>query len=499
MSWLREHVRLLSEEFNSNKDDRHDVHTKAFKRNLHWMIFVWTVCLTCLMVCGIFASLQSEVSGTSTIIRAITRGKEVNLFQRFYEIATLCFSRQENESVQILSEITSSTQLESANSLISNDNDEYDVCPIILSTVYRPTPHWIWTIASLYKGYNNVTTNLTFSEPTVLWRRGSAFDRIEDPIYKKLVTELLNKKLIRPVLATSNKYMPFENKFRHVVFSQKWQENMHFAKQSFDHVTAMEDCVSRNCRHCLILEDDIVLSWNWRKRLNEGLSHKNTTWGVLKLFELDDFIRVASPIEGWQIEDFPVLFGAPMILGLILYMLFRITVIQQIPGELSKSQKSFLLSVFYVYALAVIAALGHDFFTRDAFAAMQDYKWHTTMFRRSIHPTRGAVANMYKLEDIFDLVQSIKDLIWYSIDEARIMPRELRRIENARNFLSHFSFSNDCLRIDVIVAKYFMNLKRPVLILEPNVVQHIGFISTEPLNKNPFTAMTSTFEDGSIF
>ena len=151
--------------------------------------------------------------------------------------------------------------------------------------------------------------------------------------------------------------------------------------------------------------------------------------------------------------------------------------------------------LIFIWATILIALLGHEL----AFPIMESndlsLQQSKTSYRKSRYPIRGAVANMYKGEDLEAIVLAVKDLVYTVSDMPNLVSGGSERREWVKGFRSAFAFTSDVLRIDVITAKYFMYMQRPILILEPNPVQHIGFISTEPLRRAPFTAMTSTFDD----
>lgn len=470
-----------------------------------YILLAWGFAIAFITTTAIFTALQSETSGLRTVLRRRYGLPSLgSASARYLHVASVYFAKQSKASTERLAHLLDShQQYQARNSTTSQSG--YDVCPVILSTVPREVPHWIWTVSSVHNGFaeeqaGNATYATTFAPPTVFWRPGSAFDHLSDSEVRGQIHQLLERGLLRRLLADSHKYMPSIEHFKYVMRAPNRYQAEHFAQQAFDHVVAMEDCHNRGCKYCLILEDDIMLSSGWRRRVSDAIAITKDTGSLLKLFELDIDVRISNRVEGWERDDAPLIALGGFGMGTLAAGLFhRIVVHRSSVGGKSQGQSCLVVVVLWVgfvlWATVLIVINGQNVLLSDTFETMVPRQQERTWLRSSTYPIRGAVANMYGDADIPNLVLAIKDLIWY-LSDASSIPSSDGRLEFAKRFLSRFPFSYEPLRIDVIVAKYFVELRKPILVVEPNVVQHIGFVSTEPYRKAPFTAMSSTFEDG---
>ena len=452
-------------------------------------VLIWTIALATATSLCLIISLENEFSGLRTIWRRHVYGeKELAGTNAYERLALNTFSFQRSKASEIFSNI-----LQGDPSTNHQIPQKYDVCPVVLSTVDRAVNHWVWTTATLLQGHEK-DYGIMFSPPTLLWRKGGALDQLKEEPFTSQIDELIKRGIIRHLRTASGEFMPEESSFRKMLFSSAWQENSHYAQQAFDHVVAMNDCLERKCGLCIILEDDVVLSSTWRERVADAYAQKSARWGVLKLFELEEHMRVANPVEGWESQDVPILFDLAFLGSSILTLAFSTTVLQKRQSD-TPANLAILAFIFFVWTFILVVLMGHNTVFPTNVNGDLSLRSRPTSFRKSHAPVRGAVANVYKLNDLELVIRAVKDLIYYVSKDLGRMSGGRDRIKWIQDFSSTFSFSSDILRIDVIVAKYFMFTQRPILILEPNVVQHIGFISTEPLRRVPFTAMTSTFED----
>jgi hypothetical protein len=353
-------------------------------------------------------------------------------------------------------------------------------------------------LEGLNDGY--IEGTLPIDSPTVIWRKNAAFD-LPNPTYEKALQTLQEIGYLRSLPSQSLKFLPPTAAFFDMQGSVRRESNYHFAQQTADHLFAMEDCYQRKCSHCLILEDDIVLSRRWRKRVRESLKLADPLpVGVLKLFEIDPSIRF-NPVFGWEITDVPFIVLSAVIGGSIFFAL--VTLSLQLNFSISSRKGKWCLIVLWIvlvgYSAGIVGLIGHEAFFPDTLVSLKEMKDEPTHLRLARHPTRGAVANFYKRNDIPTMIMTIQDLIFSAVNVTRITSREReQRTATFKTFFPSIFSSEDTLRIDVIVAKYSEMNRRQVVIAEPNVVQHIGFITTEPGGVPPFAALSSTFEDGPL-
>jgi len=117
-----------------------------------------------------------------------------------------------------------------------------------------------------------------------------------------------------------------------------------------------------------------------------------------------------------------------------------------------------------------------------------------TAVRDALIPMRGAVANIYRSDDLQDLIAHTHETVWRTLNRTETT---LATEITAERFYKEHS---DRIRADVLVGEYFLKKKsRPIQVVEPNLAQHIGFRSSEPGFHGIRLAMTATFEDGRLF
>jgi hypothetical protein len=202
-------------------------------------VFTWAFILSFGIFLSLEASILTDWSGLRTIIRRRANIKP-DYSPRLYQFGPRCFDTQNQAALDILERVLTTEKLPS-------DSAKPDVCPIILSTAPRVQPNWIWAVSSLYQGFD-FDSKIDISIPTVVWRRGAAFDTVVPPFQNEKMKKLIENGWLRSLLSTGAKYMPDEALFKHVLLpGSRWKNAAHFARQSLDHVVAMEDCLKRNC------------------------------------------------------------------------------------------------------------------------------------------------------------------------------------------------------------------------------------------------------------
>lgn len=188
-------------------------------------------------------------------------------------------------------------------------------------------------------------------------------------------------------------------------------------------------------------------------------------------FLLDDTRQRYEPTLNYQHVPIIIVFGP---LAFFVYVLQANQTIRVVQAR----------SALFVTAWSILmtAMMGQWFFYPNPLLRTYTRYDQVTTVRDATSPIRGAVANVYRAQDLPGMIQSARASV--SNMNINIQNLNLAALEP--------------YRADVYAARYFLNLNRPVLIAEPNTAQHFGFISSAPGNQF-LLAMSSTFDDGSVF
>lgn len=438
--------------------------------------------LLCLYLSIIWSSFQPENKGAWWIIPHQSKLWFAPFFHK--ELTALAFS--EFEKHMRLNQERNNIQSPQTESTLGG------ICPVIVSSATRSEPYWAWLTATVLRRYGySSKTNVQFHPKVfIVSRQGASLDQDIPPFTKQYIDNLVENNIIEVVYKDHEGLLPPPELFNQPLIGATSHQTKHFVMQLFDHAAAWNICLERGCEHCLVLEDDAILSRRWSWRLKQALNAvdiEEPNWGILKLFEIDDGFTLTDKL---YTEIHPKrVFAYAMFGSFPAFLLFAL--------HNKSSSRIFLACCFFYMCLAMMLVF---YITEREFALncvnnrLKTFpvSFNTTI-RNAIVPKRGAVANIYRQRDLNGMISEAQSTVWKTINRKQATSNTMTP---ERFYAEH----SDRIRVDVFVGEYF--LKRganSIKIVEPNLAQHIGFISSEPGFQGIRVAMTSTFEDGRLF
>lgn len=214
-----------------------------------------------------------------------------------------------------------------------------------------------------------------------------------------------------------------------------------FTKETRDYGYALEWCYKQAAKYSIIIEDDVLLPRDFVTKLRFVLHYRmpsdRTHWAFLKLYYPEKW---ESWISGVRIVvEFIV---ATIMGGLIFSSLFCAILFLLSKSSLSKKEITILFFFSSVFVLHALVAIG-----RPHLLSLRDYSPYLSVVVPA--PKGSTAAVVYPQLHIFNLVQYFKH-----VDSYRSFP------------------------IDFALDKFAMDRNLDRLLVVPNLVKHIGFVST---------------------
>lgn len=226
------------------------------------------------------------------------------------------------------------------------------------------------------------------------------------------------------------------------------QERSVYAKETSDYMYALKWCYKQGAKFTVILEDDVLLPENFIDRLRFVLQYRmpsdEKSWAFLKLYYPEKW-------QGWSNESGIILelLLTTVLGGLLLSLLIYIFLILFLQEKLRKSELACLFFLSSILVMYVLISLG-----RPHLLSLRNFSPHLS----AVVPAPGCCtpAVLYPKAHLSSLIQFLQ-----SAHSSRQFP------------------------VDYLLDKFARNKSLDRLLVVPNMVKHIGYVSTLKKKKNP--------------